>query len=248
VNPNRFVFLTTEDGSPTLQMTKNSGVSEKMHHFRGAFSESLYIYHKALQLIANQGLPLRAVSVGLGLGYNEMIWAAQTLTLDSKSMAESYLDSYEILPELIDQFRNWIHTGPVHPEFRKAYEEISNRVEDTFHLTKGELRLALSQLETRRKLRLNGEFALTQRPQTSYNVILYDAFSRKMDPDLWEERDLIRFLAEWTESTSIFTTYASTGALKRALSQSGFIVEVRPGFGGKKESILGYRGLLDKSL
>ena len=43
-----FEFILTDDGSPSIRLTYSSGVSERMHHFSGAFTESIYIYHTAV--------------------------------------------------------------------------------------------------------------------------------------------------------------------------------------------------------
>ena len=71
-----FTIVTTADGSPSLSIEDSSGYVEKMHHAAGAMSESIYIYGEAVQKVLDRRWPLRVLSVGLGLGYNELITAA----------------------------------------------------------------------------------------------------------------------------------------------------------------------------
>ncbi|NJL25980.1 MAG: hypothetical protein HC902_12985 [Calothrix sp. SM1_5_4] len=74
--PSSIEVLTTKDGSPTLAFRREDGYVEKMHHADGAVSESFYIYGEALEICRRNigpGEPVRAISVGLGLGYNELI-------------------------------------------------------------------------------------------------------------------------------------------------------------------------------
>ena len=64
----------TADGSPTLKST------EKMHHWAGAASETIYIYGDAVSL-AQQKLnsaEIQYLVLGLGLGYIEMMIALMT--------------------------------------------------------------------------------------------------------------------------------------------------------------------------
>ncbi|MBK7845346.1 MAG: hypothetical protein IPJ71_17000 [Bdellovibrionales bacterium] len=70
---NPFQIEITQDGSPTLRLRDSSGLGESMHNLKGAFSETLYIYLPTLQRAFEWQEPeTRLLSVGLGLGYNEL--------------------------------------------------------------------------------------------------------------------------------------------------------------------------------
>ena len=46
-----------------------------MHSLQGAFSETVYVYAPVWQHVRSQGLPPHYVSMGLGLGYVEVLLA-----------------------------------------------------------------------------------------------------------------------------------------------------------------------------
>ena len=71
-----YAFEATEDGSQTLRLGLGEGASEAMHSLRGAFSETDYIYGEALRAALTRGWPLNVLSMGLGLGYVELLSAA----------------------------------------------------------------------------------------------------------------------------------------------------------------------------
>ncbi|MEO0336841.1 MAG: hypothetical protein AAF202_10620, partial [Pseudomonadota bacterium] len=97
--PSKYRRLTTKDGSPTLEITVE-GVNENMHNFHGAFSETDYIYGEALRWALASPVPtLRVLSVGLGLGYNEIMTAAWSLrATESGHCRVGSLHSYEVDP------------------------------------------------------------------------------------------------------------------------------------------------------
>ena len=65
-----------------------------------------------------------------------------------------------------------------------------------------------------------------------------DGFSPAKNPELWEP-DLMREVARHTASGGTFATYTAAGAVRRALTDAGFQVERRPGFGRKRHMTVG---------
>ena len=105
-----FEIFTTSDGSPSLCIANSTGYTEKMHHSAGALSESIYIYYAALEAATQRQWPIRALSLGLGLGYNEILVAAHAV----KRNGSAVLYSFEIEPALIKSFLDWVHNEPAH--------------------------------------------------------------------------------------------------------------------------------------
>ena len=99
---NEFSIITTKDESPTLRF-KSKHAEESMHSHGGAFSETLYIYAEPFQHL--KGSDLSVLSIGLGLGYNEILSVCEYLNQNPQK--EFYLESYEKEEFLIEQFRNW---------------------------------------------------------------------------------------------------------------------------------------------
>ncbi len=239
-------FFTTEDGSPTLVTTYESGVTEKMHHFRGAFSESVYIYEPAISL-ALGALPSATVqicSLGLGLGYNEILAACVSLSLKKVPLR---LVTFEIDPLLVNELNSYLE-GRSQGEWAEAYDDIVRRSVTHFGLEAGELKSTLLNWVKMGIWQIRGPFPESLNNEDQFNSILYDAFSRKMDGPLWSEEFLKKFLDKHSAKSCAFATYAATGALKRSLKQAGYSLTKKSGFGGKKESTFAVRRFeLDKT-
>lgn len=244
--------VTTDDGSPTLASTNAEGITETMHHRGGALSETLYIYGPAITLAVSRPVA-RVMSLGLGLGYNEILAAALCPEECSLKMI-----TFEMDPSLTEGFLAWIRGSEISPH-RAAYEWIENQLL-TQHRAQSDAQPApqraalsntLSATRPRDRLRTwlnNGQFEVRGRfPEAlateRFHAFLYDAFSRKMSENLWSEFFLTQLLNRHAEADALFATYAATGDLRRALKQNQFEVIARKGFAGKKESLLGARGV-----
>lgn len=223
---------TTEDGSPTLRLPPTW---EPMHALDGAFTETLYIYAPTVDLALKSAVPARILSVGLGLGYNEMLIGAEALKANVDSV---YIDSYESVPELRQYFSSWLRDGdsPLNP----TYDAIAEYYSKHYNIPTSRLRAFLLLAHEAQALRvheaINGETQFK-----SSHGILFDAFSGNSSPELWDETFLNRFLNMAAAPTCFLSTYASKGSLHRALKSNGFNTEKRAGFGKKRESTLAHR-------
>src|SRR5690606_37298150 len=98
--------VLTGDGSPSVVLGSPQQAYECMHHRGGALSESLFIYHAALERALELGVEPKVLSVGLGLGYNEAITIA---TLISKEKLKPLqLDSFESDPLIRGHYVRWL--------------------------------------------------------------------------------------------------------------------------------------------
>tara|TARA_Y100001935_G_scaffold253192_1_gene258752 strand:+ start:4639 stop:5391 length:753 start_codon:yes stop_codon:yes gene_type:complete len=239
----------TADGSPSLTFEKilqgpeknsQEGYVEKMHHSQGAWSETKYIYQTALERALSQApKELRVLSLGLGLGYNEVMSAGLEL---SQPQTQMEIFSFESLPELQKNFLDYLGKGSSEL-FSECYEWIFENLSAEFDLRSDELRKHCLQKYESGKLHLLNAFPESLPKNQTYEVILYDAFSNKMNPELWTEDFLQGTLSEIASSDCILTTYAATGALKRSLKSLGFSKLERPGFAGKRDSSFYVRGV-----
>ncbi len=222
----------TEDGSPTLRLPPTW---EPMHALDGAYTETLYIYAPTVQQALQVAHPARIISVGLGLGYNEILIAAEALKLGVGTVR---IDSYESVPELRNFFAAWIRgeTSPL--DF--VYTAIAELYANTYE------RPALEFREFLKNSLQRGEFqllpAITAKTQFQKSQgILFDAFSSKSSPELWDETFLNHFIKTAAAPTCHLSTYASKGTLHRTLRSHGFVSEKRAGFGKKRESTFAQR-------
>jgi hypothetical protein len=228
----------TADGSPTLIVKTEDGYQEKMHHSGGAWTETLYIYHPVLKAVSGLS-EAHLLSLGLGLGYNELMSCAHELT--QKGNTRFILHSFELLDELREDFSIFLREGssPLYGEF---YRKILSLIAEEFHLEPESLRTFAAKKLKEESLLLLGPFPESLPKDFRYHGFFYDAFSNKMDPHLWTEEFLQTTLDRISANDCILSTYAATGALKRSLRALGFTKILRPGFAGKRDSSLYVRG------
>lgn len=237
VLPEDMEIVITGDGSPSLAFKRFDGYVEKMHHAAGALSESLFIYHEALQIVVRNSLVPRVLSVGLGLGYNEMITLAEIGARPGKLDYKIY--SFEALPFLKDSLCQWStgETGPLNFVYDQILSQICERIEAKDFSTE-----AVAGALRSHALELRGAFPVDASSVSGCNLVYYDAYSNKMDAGLWMEDMLVEKLGSCLAPDCVFATYAATGALNRALKRLGFHLEKKAGFQGKRQSTLALRG------
>jgi hypothetical protein len=242
----RFNFITTEDGSPSLSfIAEPGGHSEAMHNLRGAFGETLYIYGKALDAINELKLTPHVISLGLGIGYNEILSAA--VFARDKQLHDAEIDSFEIDADLRMYFADWICARTVPGEFQKCYDTILSLTANSVGVAQETVRSALNELLKSDRLRLRGALAPTISFDRTYSCYLFDAFSSKTSPELWSEEFIKTFLNTTSEPRAVFSTYACTGVLKRSLRDCGFDLEIREGFSSKRDCTFAVRESLNKN-
>lgn len=231
-----FEIEFTADGSPTLRL-QNQG--ESMHHSGGAAAETRYIYGDVLES-AHQVLrdSCKTCVVGLGLGYIEISWALSLIKTNLSPSAQISFHSFEVVPGLIKNFYAWMHSDDEHA----VYDLIVKKLDSSASLlqVKSILRQALEAGST-----LQGDFADLNQHQEKYNVICYDAFSKKTSESLWGADFLNLFFNDFSRPNCVVTTYACTGIFRKTLLEKGFAFFKRPGFCGKRDSTLATRGRLE---
>lgn len=241
-----FLIESTLDGSKTLRLKTQPFVTlqadeaprtgESMHHSGGAFSETCYIYGPPLEW-ALKSIPQASVlSIGLGLGYVEILTA--TLAVVHKNDSWS-LDSFEIVEGLRTHFQEFVISETPHT----PYHEILDRMAETFSVAASEIKDQLKKALMGNRLKLKGELSAKELFPNVYNVICQDAFSKKTNPDLWNEDFLAELMKSCHFDQAILSSYASLGPLKRAVKAAGFELHVRDGFYGKRNCTLAGRGI-----
>ncbi len=241
-----FEILTTADGSPTIRLWRDTQPAECMHHLGGALSESIYIYDTALKFTQeNHRHGVRILSVGLGLGYNELLVFAR---FTQNKFNSFYMESFESDPWLRQAFSDWLTDQAAQdPQWRELFDRVCQSVAGHYQILPALLKAEL--LKQREAGRWTLRATLDDRTEFKepFTCILFDAFSKAATPGLWTEEFLDGFLAKAAGPRCVLTTYAATGALKRSLKKSGFKVEMKTGFAGKRQSTWGVKGLTEKS-
>jgi tRNA U34 5-methylaminomethyl-2-thiouridine-forming methyltransferase MnmC len=236
--PRNCEIFVTQDGSPTLLWTREDGYAEKMHHSGGALSESFYIYHEALLDVISREWPVRVLSIGLGLGYNELIAIGE---MHRRGLTDWRVSSFETEDFLREGFKAWLageNCGPL----GEVLDAVASGVAGRFAITAMELKTAAHHALKSARLELRRGFPEDAKDVGGCTCVFYDAYSKKMNPELWIEDDLLKHLQACIAETCVLTTYAATGSLNRALKRLAFRLTPRTGFLGKRESTLAIRG------
>ncbi len=223
--------VATGDGSPTLSL---GPTWEHMHALEGAFTETQYIYQptveKAFKAVKNPVL----LSLGLGLGYNEILIAFEAL---HHGQMPSLIASYESVVPLCENFSDWLLGKPA--ALTPVYEQITALYAEKYGRAGSEAKKLLRDFLGDGKLLLLG--ALESEVPPVSHAILFDAFSNKTSPELWGMEFLDGFFARASAAPCFVSTYACNGPLKQTLRKHGFTLAIKKGFGKKAQSTFAHK-------
>ncbi len=238
-----FFVVESADGS----LTACFGEGETMHSLRGAFNETVYIYGTALDRarmnldgvsVTSRGVfTPRTLSLGLGLGYVEILSAAYAL----KNGATPRGESFESVDDLTASFRAWIDGSPEVLVPHSLYEDVARRTSELTGVSVTAIREVLKTAIGKNDWRLSPAMTTATVFSESFQCVAFDAFSSKSTPELWTREFLDQFLKTACGEKCILSTYACTGHLKRALKEAGFTLEIREGYASKRDSTLATR-------
>lgn len=223
-----FEPVSTQDGSLSLRPL---GEKEGMHSKAGALSESFYIYFEALELFFNQEALSKEVSVesvGLGMGYNEILAAFCILKNEIKNKIQ--IISYESEESLEKLFMKRLKSPKDYPGYWRQFKKYEGFDQDEV------CKLLLEKMIFKGPLGVDVLNSIDKKQK----IILFDAYSNKTTAELWTEEFLNGYLS-LCEKGSVFTTYAATGSLNRVFKKQGFKNLKKAGFLKKRESSLAIR-------
>jgi len=252
-------LIRTADGSPSLRYRSCTSAhwTEPMHSSKGAWSETLHVYEPALAR-AFEHLPpghtISIASIGLGLGYNELLSVAMSLRLGRRP-EDIFIVSFESQPELRSAFEMKFrhnNTTLLPPALNAAYDNILNQISAQFSLPSSTLQHYLDDVFCCQNFQMTGALETVSLenlslPPERCHCVLFDAFSPDSSPDLWDEELLQQIVARLCASDCVFASYASRTGLKRILKNQGFILEKVSGFAGKRERTLAVRKLVPEA-
>ena len=217
-------IITTGDGSKTIQIEE---WNEQYHSIHGAINEAnhVFIKHGLLFFMDNvldgEGNSISVLEIGFGTGLNAI------LTLQSSQRfncpihyvgVEAYpvdksewrqLNYVESLPKDLHSYFNVLHELPWNEE---------HRVSDLFLLEKQQ------------------KFFQDIRETETYDLIYFDAFGARVQPELWTE-SIFKLMFDALKVNGILVTYSAKGSVRRAMQAVGFEVERLPGPPGKREML-----------
>ena len=206
-------LILTEDGSHSLYSNQ---FNQQYHSYQGALNESMHIYIGLglLPLLQESASTVSVFEMGFGTGLNALLaW------------------------QLADQLKKPVFYTSVEA-FPVSAEEASLLNYET--LTEKEGFLKLHELPWNADHQLSEYFCFRKEETTLeayaanqlFDVIFYDAFDPKAQPELWTEEIFAKIAAQ-TKHMGVLVTYSSKGIVKRALRAAGFEVKRHRGPGSK---------------
>lgn len=219
-------LVTTKDGSKTLLI---NGLEETYHSKHGALQEANHVFiNNGLNLINDHDINILELGFGTGLNVLVTIDAYLKNNRDNKINyfgIEKYPIFFEEASEL--SYSELFSNNFVKDLSLKIHEldwEISNELTMDFHLTKIK----------------KDFFALKDTELPPINLVYFDCFGARVQPDLWE-MELLKIVASKMSSGGLLTTYSSKGSVRRNLIELGFEVEKKQGPPGKREMMIAWK-------
>ncbi|WP_294238732.1 tRNA (5-methylaminomethyl-2-thiouridine)(34)-methyltransferase MnmD [Chryseobacterium sp. sg2396] len=213
---------TTNDGSKTLFINE---LNENYHSHHGALQEAEHVFIKnGLNLINHYEINI--LELGFGTGLNVLVTINEYLKTDKSHVINYFtLEKYPVNEAEIndlayfDLFDN--------PEFKNIYQKI--------HLADWEKSTEIIKGFNLKKIQCDF-FDLKNIDLPAINLVYYDCFGARVQPDLWE-KPLFEMVSDKMAVNGLLTTYSSKGNVRRILRDLNFQVEKKQGPPGKREMI-----------
>jgi len=220
-------IIVTDDNSKSLLIPE---INETYHSINGAMNEAMHVF------ITNGLLPMsdlkliRIFEMGFGTGLNALLSLNFTKNTPIYIAYET-VEKFPVDLELINQLQHPYTTGLI--DLQSEF--------DSMHNSKWNEVVEISSAFSFKKYR--GDIYDIELPLNHFHVIYYDAFSPKIQPELWSTNLLVKLYASMVEGGRL-TTYCAQGQFKRNLKEVGFSVHGLPGPAGKREMTLAIKPLV----
>ncbi len=210
-------IIITSDGSTTIHLPD---WNEQYHSKHGAIQEAKHVFIKnGLDIIDLNEISI--LEIGFGTGLNCFITFLET----DKHINYVGIEAYPIAQDELSKLNYTIELNA----------EQQQDVFDKIHTVPWEEPQEITE-----------RFYLTKRKQyfedildkNTFNLIYFDAFGARVQPDLWTE-DIFRRMYEALKPNGVLVTYCAKGSVRRAMQTVGFTVERLEGPPGKREMLRG---------
>jgi tRNA U34 5-methylaminomethyl-2-thiouridine-forming methyltransferase MnmC len=207
-------ITSTADGSYTLHVPE---LDEHYHSIHGALAEARHVFIEA-GLKPMQREKLSILEMGFGTGLNAFL---SFLEADRGYVSYTALEAFPLDYGLVSKMQHVEVIGA------QEQEEVFAKLHTSPWGEKVKISSNFDLLKVDKKL---DEVVF----DTSFNLIYYDAFGPRVQPELWTEEVFAKLYAALTEG-GVLVTYCAKGSVKRALKAVGFHLESLPGPPGKRE-------------
>ncbi|WP_133534782.1 tRNA (5-methylaminomethyl-2-thiouridine)(34)-methyltransferase MnmD [Tenacibaculum caenipelagi] len=215
-------IIITSDGSTTIHLPE---WNEQYHSKHGAIQEAYHVFIKnGLKYVDVENISI--LEIGFGTGLNCFI----TLLEADKKVDYVGVEAYPVAKEEVEKL-NYVSELEAENKqilFEKIHEvswEEQHKITPNFSLTK-------------RK-----QFFTEITDENCFDLIYFDAFGARVQPDLWTE-DIFKIMFAALKPDGVLVTYSAKGSVRRAMQAVGFEVERLPGPPGKREMLRGVKYLV----
>ena len=222
--PTDFVPLITGDGSITL---RSEALNEQYHSTHGAVQESRHVFiHTGLHAVQRDHIDV--LELGLGTGLNALLtW----IDAEERNVQVNYT-ALEPHPVHAQHLAALDHPRAIaQPERTHTFLNMMASPPGAWHRVSDHFQFRWFMLP------LYAHQALE-----AYDLIFFDAFSPRVQPELWTE-DLFRHLHGTLRPGGSLVTYCAKGDVRRAMLAAGFTVKRRKGPPGKGQMLRAERPL-----
>jgi tRNA U34 5-methylaminomethyl-2-thiouridine-forming methyltransferase MnmC len=217
-------IIETSDGSRSLYMPE---LDETYHSRHGAVQEAYHVFIRSGLDLFKKDTQVRILEMGFGTGLNCLI---TLLEANRRNLKISYC-GLEAYPVEVDVARELNYPEAVgQKETEPIFEELHNsawgepvKIDKGFELKK-----------------VKGKFSDFKETH-SFDLIYFDAFGPRVQPDLWTEA-MFRKMYVALDEKGVLVTYSAKGSVRRAMLEVGFEVERLPGPPGKREMLRASKG------
>ena len=219
-------IIITKDGSKTIRL---EDWNEHYHSTHGAIQEAMHVYIQAgldHYKELNSSVAFTVLEAGFGTGLNALLsclWARKNkvqldyIALEAYPISETEIGALDYSKVLEEE-----NAESVYEQLHQAKWEDWVEISESFRLEKQQ-----------------GLFSDLNLKNVA-DVVFYDAFGPRVQPELWEMSVFERFYNA-LKPKGVLVTYSVKGTAKRALQAIGFEVDIIEGPPGKRHMMRAYK-------
>ncbi|MEG9328511.1 tRNA (5-methylaminomethyl-2-thiouridine)(34)-methyltransferase MnmD [Salinimicrobium catena] len=215
-------IIKTGDGSATIYLPE---WNEHYHSKHGALQEAQHVFiESGLRHYLEKKAPARLniLEIGFGTGLNAL------LSYYEAQKGEVILDytGVEAYPVSVEELESLDYA-------RLFPEDDAAEVFAKLHQSPWGRKTEISPLFCLQKQQM---FFKDIKAQDYFDLIFFDAFGPRVQPELWTEEIFMRMYNSLRQD-GVLVTYSAKGSVRRAMQAVGFLVERLPGPPGKREML-----------
>ena len=217
--------IITADGSSTIHLPD---WDEQYHSKHGAIQEAYHVFikhglHYYCDLVRDKDSQnISILEIGFGTGLNAFITLLEAEKIDVNI---SYF-GVEAYPVLIDEIKQLNYSDELYAEDKALF------FDEIHELTWGSQNIVTPHFSLTKQKRFFSDIEELE----TYNIIYFDAFGARVQPELWTEK-IFQKMFDALKDNGVLVTYSAKGSVRRAMQAVGFKVDRLPGPPGKREML-----------